>query len=117
MKAQLRRIHPDDLRRLMENARRTVRGQIRLEFKNALVTEEDNDLIPAHWPRFCIPMSVKPIDYDMETLREDWRIPTDGDFWIDVQIAKRYNFFDSDYEPADWIRAEFSNGRLKVVTK
>lgn len=115
IKSSTRKLHADDRKALVALARQKVNGAIRLEFKIACFGDADHDTVEAlGWPDAIIPMGVKPIDYDMELSYNDLRLPTEGEYWIDVQVAANMARvgWEPEWEPMDWITAEFKDGRM-----
>lgn len=108
-----RRIHSDDLKAISAHFRKAGLTNFRIEFKDTISDATD---IPSHWSSPCRPMalSAKDCDSGSETLRRDMTIPKDGEFWLDVQAAVNSEppCYEPFWEPADWVRAEFSQGRL-----
>lgn len=104
---KVRRLHPEDRKKMVELAKRLVGGSIRLEFMIARFEGDEN------WPLAVIPAGVTPDDYDMELSADELRVPTSGDYWLDVQIARRTGTVRyQDWEPTDWMTATLANGRL-----
>ena len=111
-----RKLHADDRKLLTLKARALVKvGRCRLEFK--LPCYSDYAVVPEAWLVYdcpAIPIGVTPCDYDMEVLPPAASLPKEGEFWIDVQVCE---FSYGEWEPADWFRADFKDGRLvKIIS-
>jgi hypothetical protein len=112
---KLRRLHKDDQKAITTKAKTLVRGRIRVEFKDADGFEPP---IPG-CPHFCLPIGKEISEWDTctETLLKDVRIPTEGEFWVDVQVACNDEPVGVEpwWEPQDWFAAIFKDGRLAEV--
>lgn len=113
---KLRRLNKDDQKAIVAKAKSLCRGRIRVEFKDADGFESP---IPG-CPAFCLPIGKTIDEYDTysETLLRDAKIPTEGEFWIDVQVACNEEPVGVEpwWEPQDWFAATFKDGRLVEVS-
>ena len=108
--AQLKRLHKDDQAQLTAKSR-AFGGRVRLEFKDCIADME----WPEWLPDCCRPMhlTADQCDSGSETLLPELRIPTTGEFWMDVQVAE---YIRGNWEPMNWFRADFNDGRLTSIS-
>jgi hypothetical protein len=95
------RIHKDDRAKLVAEGNRLSKTRHRLEIRDQVGT-------PDWCGQYAIPM-------DMEHESDGWcrmadaEIPATGEYWLDVQIAEKSY---TEWEPMEWIKATFKDGRL-----
>lgn len=107
---QLKRLHKDDRTALVAQSRK-FGGRVRLEFKDCIADLE----WPEGWPDCCRPMNLTAdqCDSGSETSLSELRILATEPFWMDVQVAE---YIRGNWEPMNWFRADFKDGRLVSIT-